>query len=153
MSLPLKQQGGEFMLQKASLVKQISITVNKEIGSLDRMAGYMADRGINIAAIACYEIERENKAKIMFVVEDTARAVDALRAKGIKPVEEKEVIMVELDNKPGALKTVTNLLAHKDVNIRYVYGTGNSATTPARVILATSNNEKAYVSLKKAATA
>ncbi len=141
------------MLQMAALMKQISITINNEIGSLDRMAGYLADRGINIEAIAGYEIEGENKAKIMFIVDDAVRAVDALRGKGIKPVEEKEVIMIELDNKPGALKTVTNLLAHKDVNIRYIYSTSNSATTPVRVILATSNNEKAYISLKKAATA
>lgn len=141
------------MLQKAVLVKQISVTVNNEIGTLDRTAGYLADRGINIEAIAGYEIEGENKAKIMLIVDDAVRAADALREKGIGSVEEHEVIMVELDNRPGALKTVTNLLAHKDVNIRYLYGTGNPDSTPVRVVFATNNNEKAYISLKKAATA
>ena len=141
------------MLQKAVLAKQISITVNNEIGALDRLAGYLADRGINIEAIAGYETEGLNEAKIMLVVDDTVRAADALREKGSGSIEEKEVIMVELDNKPGALKTVTNLLVHTEVNIRYIYSTGNSETSPVRVVLATTNNEKAYISLKKAAMA
>ncbi len=153
MSLQFTQQRGDTMLQKTVLAKQISITVKNEIGALDRVAGYLADRGINIEAIAGYEIEGLTEAKIMLVVDDTVRAADALRGKGIGSVEEKEVIMVELDNKPGALKTVTNLLALKDVSIRYIYSTGNSETSPVRVVLTTSNNEKAYISLKKAAMA
>jgi acetolactate synthase small subunit len=44
------------MLKKAIMTKQISITVINKIGVLDIMAGYLADRGINIEAVAGYEI-------------------------------------------------------------------------------------------------
>ncbi|MBN2514513.1 MAG: ACT domain-containing protein [Deltaproteobacteria bacterium] len=140
------------MLKKAALTKQISITVDNKIGVLNIMAGYLADRGINIEAVAGYEMEESRQAKIMLIVDDTRRAIDALNERGFGSVEEKDVIVVELDNKPGALKTVTNLLAHKEINIRYIYATTSPEKCPVRVVMSTSDNEKAFVTLKKSTT-
>jgi hypothetical protein len=59
--------------------------------------------------------------------------------------------MVDLDNKPGALKTVTNLLAFKSINIRFIYATTSLDVCPVRVIISTSDNEAAFITLKKSA--
>lgn len=141
------------MLKKAVLTKQISITVDNKIGVLNIMAGYLADRGINIDAIAGYEMEESGQARIMLIVDDTRRAIDALNERGFGSIEEKDVVMVELDNKPGALKNVTSLLAHKEINIRYIYATTSPEECPVRVVISTSDNEKAFVTLKKSTTA
>ena len=138
------------MLRKATLVRQIYVTVNHEAGVLNRMADHLADRGINIEAVAGYEITGTDKARVMLVVEDTRRATDLLRQKGFTPLEEREEILVELENKPGALKSVTSLLAAKGINIRQIYGTMSTEKSPVRVVMATSDNQAAIVALKKA---
>jgi len=90
------------------------------------------------------------KARVMLVVEDTRRATDLLKQKGFTALEEREEIVVELENKPGALKSVTSILAAKGINIRQIYGTMSSEKAPVRVVMATSDNQTALVTLKKA---
>ncbi len=138
------------MIRKAALAKQIYVTVDDEAGVLNRMADALADRGINIEAVAGYGITGTGKARVMLVVDDTRRACDLLRQKGFTTLEEREEIQVELDNKPGALKGVTSLLAAKGISIRQLYGTMSSEKAPVRVVLATSDNQTAIVTLKKA---
>jgi hypothetical protein len=139
------------MLKKAALVKQIYVTVTNEVGVLNRMADFLADRGINIEAVAGYEMTGTDKAKVMLVVDDTRRATDLLKQKGFTALEEREEILVELENKPGSLKSVTSILAAKGINIRQIYGSMSSEKSPVRVVMATSDNQTAIVTLKKAA--
>jgi hypothetical protein len=140
------------MLKKAIMTKQISITVINKIGVLDIMAGYLADRGINIEAVAGYEIPGSDQAVISLVVDNALRAIEAINKRGFGTAEEDDVILVELDNKPGALKTLTGLLAHKNINILYIYATASLEASPVRVILSTSDNKAAFATLKKSAT-
>jgi hypothetical protein len=137
------------MLKKALLTKQLSVTVVNKIGVLDIMAGYLADRGINIEAIAGYEIPGSDKSAIMLVVDNTRRASEAIKERGFGSVEENDVILVELDNKHGALKTVTNILALKGINIKFIYATTSLDACPVKVIISTSDNEAAFIVLKK----
>jgi hypothetical protein len=137
------------MLRKAVLTKQIYVTVNNEIGVLNKLADYLADRGINIEAVAGHEVQGTDKARIMMVVEDVRRASDALKEKGFTSIDVREELLVELDNRPGALKMVTGLLASREINIRQIYGTASPGDSPVRVILSTSDNQKALVALKK----
>jgi hypothetical protein len=139
------------MLKKAALVKQIYVTVTNEAGVLNRMADFLADRGINIEAVAGYEMTGTDKAKVMLVVDDTRRATDLLKQKGFTTLEEKEEILVELENKPGSLKSVTSILAAKGINIKQIYGSMSSEKSPVRVVMSTSDNQTAIVTLKKAA--
>lgn len=137
------------MLRKAVLTKQIYVTVNNEIGVLNKLADYLADRGVNIEAVAGHEVQGTDKARIMMVVEDVRRASDALKEKGFTSIDVREELLVELDNRPGALKMVTGLLASREINIRQIYGTASPGDSPVRVILSTSDNQKALVALKK----
>jgi hypothetical protein len=137
------------MLKKAMLAKEISVLVENEMGILHKITDLLADHGINIEAVAGYEVLESKNAEMMFVVDDTLRASDALKAKGYGSVDENDVIVVEMENKPGALKTVTRLLAAKGINIRYIYGSVGSEATYVRVVMLTSDNEKALIALKK----
>ncbi|HVO68132.1 MAG TPA: ACT domain-containing protein [Syntrophales bacterium] len=139
------------MLKKALLTKEISVTVVNKIGILDIMAGYLADRGINIEAIAGFEMPGSNQATIMLVADNSLRATEAIKEREFGSIEEHDVILVELDNKPGALKTVTGLLALKGINIKYIYATTSLDKCPVRVILSTSDNQAALITLKKSA--
>lgn len=134
------------MLKGVNLTKGIIVTVENKIGVLADMSNILADQGINIEAVKGYA---ENKsAKIMLVTEDSQRAIDALKKKGYKSAVEDEVIMIELENAPGALKGITAKLASQGIDIKYIYGTTCLGPCSARLVLSTSDNEKALVALK-----
>lgn len=135
------------MLKSANLGKEINVTVINKIGVLADMSKVLADHGINIEAVAGYA-ENDN-AKIMLVTGDNLRAVDALKKKGYKSAAEKEVIILDLENKAGALKNVTVTLENAGIDIKYIYGMTCASDCPARMVLSTSDNEKALVAFKK----
>jgi len=135
------------MVKDVRLGKEISITVVNKIGVLADMSKILASGGINIEGVAGYAA-MDKTAKIMLVTEDSVRAVDALTKAGYK-CQEKEVIIVDLENKTGALKTITAKLAAEDIDINQIYGTACTAGCPAKIVISTSDNEKALIAFKK----
>jgi hypothetical protein len=134
------------MIKKVTLGKELVVSTENKVGVLANISKIMADHDINIEGVAGYGDAKE--AKIMLVTDDNLRAGDALRKAGFKAVKESEVIILDLINKPGALKGVTSILAAAQIDLRYVYGTICTEGCPARMILATNANEKAFVLLK-----
>jgi hypothetical protein len=135
------------MIKEAVLCKEIIVTVVNKIGVLADMSRILADRGINISAVAGYA--QDNKAVIMLVTEDNLRTADALKKAGYGSLKEQEAVMVRLENKPGALKILTTILAEKEIDIVRAYGTTCPQGSPATIILSTSNNDKALVAFQK----
>ena len=135
------------MIKNARLAKEIVVTVVNKIGVLADMSKLVAEHGVNIESVAGYAAN--NEAKIMLVTDDNLRASDALKKAGYKSLKEEEVVIVELDNKAGALKQITSCLAAEGIDIKHVYGTTCPGGCPARIVLSTSDNEKALVAFKK----
>ena len=135
------------MIKKAELGKEIVVTVVNKIGILADMSKLFAEHGINIQALAGYALN--NEAKIMVVTDDNLRAAEALNKAGYKSLKESEVVLVALENKPGALKLITGKLAEQGIDLKSVYGTACSEGCPATLVITTSDNEKALVAFKK----
>ena len=135
------------MIKAAKLGKQIVVTVVNKIGVLADMSKLLADHGINIQAVAGYAVN--NEAQIMLVTDDNLRASDALKKSGYNSLREEEVVIIDLEDKPGALKIVTSDLAKEGVDIKQLYGTTCGSKCPAKMILSTNNNEKALLVFKK----
>lgn len=135
------------MLKSANLGKEIVVTVANKIGVLADISRILADHGINIEAVAGYA-ENQN-AKITLVTDDNLRAVDALKKNAYKSVAENEVVVLELENKPGALKNITAKLASEGIDIKFIYGTACPSNCPAKIVLSTNDNEKAVVAFRR----
>jgi len=134
------------MVKDVSLGKELVIALPNKVGILANMSKILADHGINIEGVAGYAVN--NEAKLMLVVDDTLRAREALQKGGYKFTNEHEVVIVNLENKPGALKGITAKLASAKIDIVYTYGTVCSGSCPARLIISTNDNEKAMILLK-----
>jgi len=135
------------MIKSVNLGKEIVVTTPNKVGILAEMARILADHGINIEGVNGYELGTD--AVIMLVVDDTLRAVEALQKKGYVNSKESEVVVVDLENKPGALKNITARLAAEKINIKHAYGTACTEKCPtARIVLCTSDNEKTFVLFK-----
>lgn len=136
------------MIKSANLAKEVVVTVVNKIGILADISKILADHGINIQAVAGYAVEGSNEASIMLITDDNLRTQDALRKKNYKSIRESEVMVVELEDKPGALKSVTEKLAASSIDIKYIYGATCASGCPAKLVLRTSDNEKAVVAFK-----
>jgi hypothetical protein len=135
------------MVKAAYLGKEVVINITNRIGMLADISKILADHGINIEAIAGYATA--NEAKLMLVTADNLRASDALIKAGYKGARENPVVIVDLEDKPGALRNITTRLAAENIDIRYIYGTACSEQCPAKIVLSTSNDEKALLVFKK----
>lgn len=135
------------MSRQAQLSKEIAVTVVNKVGVLADISRLLSEGGINIEAVAGYAFGSE--AKLMVVTGDNAETANILKKAGYASLKENEVVVVDLENKPGALKEITVTLAASGVDIKQVYGTACSSGCPSRIVFATSNNQKALEALRK----
>jgi len=136
------------MIKKVSLGKEIVVSVVNKIGVLADISKIVTEQGVNIAAVAGYA-GKDDTAKIMLVTDNNSGIINALKSAKYGSIEERETLVVELENKAGALKVITEKLAACGVDIKQIYGTTGVGSGPARIVLSTSDNKLALESLKK----
>jgi hypothetical protein len=137
------------MIKAASLGKEICITVVNKIGVLADISKVLAQAGINIEAVAGYAKENSQEAQIILITSDNQQAAEALKKENYTSVAQEEVVVLELENEPGALKEITTRLSAAGIDIKYIYGTTCAANCPAKLVLSTSDNQKALEAFKK----
>jgi hypothetical protein len=128
------------------MAKEIVVDVVDKIGILADISEIVADHGVNVEALAGWGDGK--KAQVMFITGDNLRAVDALKKKNYANAHEREVILLEMDNRPGVMKVITKRLADLHINIKHIYGTTCSCGGPAKMVLSTTDNEKAVIAFK-----
>lgn len=135
------------MIKGVTIGEEIVVTTKNRVGLLADMSIILANHGINIEAMLGYEVGQT--AKLLFITNANLRIIDELKKKKYKSIKETEVIMVELSNKPGAMKVVGTELKNNKIDIRHVYITSSSCGDSSRMILQTSDNEKAMALLTR----
>lgn len=98
--------------------KQISVFVSNRVGRLASVARVLRDEGLSIRALSMADAPDFGIFRI--VVEDPDRAVRALKAQGFV-TDVTEVVGVEVDDRPGGLADVLDLLATSSLNVEYMY--------------------------------
>ena len=121
-------------MTRVSAVKdiQIIITVNNQVGTLAEITSAVAASGINLVAICAYAAD--NKGVIMFVCDNNNLAKRILKAKKYD-IREEEVVLVSLDNQPGALQSVTERIAELGIDLNLLYGSVDRSGKTSRVII------------------
>jgi len=130
------------MIRGVTLGEEIIVTTKNKVGLLAEIATMLANEGVNIHSVVAYEIE--DVAKLMLVTNANIKIIDELRKKKYMSVEEIEVVLVDLENKRGALKVVTTELAKAKIDIKRIYITSSSVKEgSSKMVLWTSDNEAA----------
>lgn len=128
------------MIRSVAIGEEIIVSTQNKIGLLADISVIAANNGINISAMLGYEEGRS--AKVLFITDANLRIINELRKKRYKLVKEKEVVVVDISNKPGALKVVATELKNNKIDIEHVYVTSCSCGGASRMILQTGDNEK-----------
>ncbi len=131
------------MIKSIVRTKELSVITRNEIGALSRMMSFLVNHGINVETIAGYSNYMGDQGNLIFITNNNRKAVTELINNGYEEIAEKDVILVELENKPGALKNISEILALSKINIDYIYCTTCSGGCSAKVVLSTPNNDMA----------
>ncbi len=123
-------------------ITEIFVVLENRPSTLGEMCSHLAENGINIESIGVFQ----DTAKLF--VKNANKAVKIL-SKLDYTTEMRDVLRVELENRPGALADVTSKLGNKGINIEYCYATISKKKDTAAVILDVSDIDKALKILKE----
>jgi len=124
---------------------QLVISEQSKPGVIAQVASVLGGAGVNIKAFSAPEVTGTGKLRLLVADLDGARA--ALRAAKIRFSEETALVL-SLENKPGALKEVADLLTKARINIKCGYCTPSREGKRAIVVLTVANTEKALTALR-----
>lgn len=100
------------------MIKQLSVFVQNEIGSLAKVTTVLKDNHINLRAIASFDTPEF--AILRMVVDQPEKAKERLTEKGFA-VRVSEAVAVELEDKPGVLDGMLHVIAAAGLGINYIY--------------------------------
>jgi hypothetical protein len=122
-------------------ITEIFVVLENKPATLGELCSHLAENGINVDAIGVFQ----DTAKLL--VQNLNKAVKIL-SKLEYTTELRDVLLVNLENRPGALAEVASKLGNKGINIEYCYSTLNKKKNSNAVILDVSDIDKALKILK-----
>ena len=125
------------------IITELFVVVDNRPGALGELLGHLTKEKINIEAVGLFQ----DIAKLS--VSDVGRAMNALSRTNYQ-VERREVLRLDLDNKPGSFAFVASRLGAAGINIDYCYCTVGKRQKSAAVILDVKNLEHAVSVLQGA---
>jgi len=112
-------------------VRQLSIFLENRSGRLAEVTDILGKSGINIRALSLADTSDFGILRV--IVEDTDKALQLMEANGFT-VTITDVLAVEVEDKPGGLARVLNLLNSQEVNVEYMYAFMEKLTDHALLI-------------------
>jgi hypothetical protein len=125
---------------------QLVIKEESKPGTLAKVAAVLGDAGVNIKAFSAPEVEGHGHLRLL--VNDLEKARAALKAGKIE-FQEEAAMVLSLENKPGALSEVAELLKQAKINIKCAYLTPSREGKRAIVVLTVSNQQRALATLQR----
>lgn len=96
------------------------IDVENTPGALAEVAAAISDAGVNIAAATC--LGAGDRAELHILVKHAEAAKHALAiSHGVAVSREREVVVVDVEDRPGVLADLTRKIARAGVNVDLVY--------------------------------
>lgn len=99
-------------------VKQLSVFLENQAGRIAEVTSVLAEANVNIKALSI--ADTSDFGVLRMIVDKTDDALKALNAKGLT-VGQTDVLAIEVEDKPGGLHHILNLLRQKDINVEYMY--------------------------------
>src|ERR1700716_1391094 len=95
------------------------IDVENTPGALARVAAAISDAGVNIAAATC--VGPAERAELHILVPHAEAAKHALAISHVAVTREREVVVVDVEDRPGVRADLTRKIARAGVNLDLVY--------------------------------
>ncbi len=99
-------------------VEQISIFLENKAGRLAQVSRVLSEAGVNIRALSLADTSDFGILRLIMDNNDKAKAV--LKEHGFT-VAKTDVVAVEVEDKPGGLSRILDILSEQNVNVEYMY--------------------------------
>lgn len=122
------------------MAKDLTIVLENRPGTLAEVGEALGNAGINIDGMCGFPCE--GKGVMHILVEDAAGARRALESAGLQVQGEREVLVLEVQDRPGAFGEISRKIADAGVNVELAY-----LATRTRLVLSADDLEEARASL------
>ena len=95
------------------------IDIENTPGALAQVAAAISDAGVNIAAATC--VGPGERAELHILVPHAEAAKHALAVSHVGVTREREVVVLDVEDRPGVLADLTRKIARAGVNLDLVY--------------------------------
>jgi hypothetical protein len=124
------------------MATDLVIEIDNEPGALARVAAAVSDAGVNLAAATC--IGPGNRAELHILVPHAEAVRHALAITNVAVTREREVVVVDVEDRPGELADIARRVAKEGINLDLVYVATNN-----RVVLGSPDIDKLRLALGK----
>lgn len=126
-------------MEKVVKRKELMIETRNQIGVMAMIAALMAENDVNIDTFCAYS--NGDNAIVNLITNDNEKARRALEGRGYR-IEEREVVILVLWNRPGALSKVAGKIRDSGINIQSVYGTASPDGVRNTIVFLSEDNAK-----------
>jgi hypothetical protein len=126
---------------EVSMPKDLTVVMENRPGKLAELGEATGRAGVNIEGLCA--MVGDGKGFIHILVEDAAAARKALEEARIDVADEREAVIVDLHDKPGAMGEIARDLAEADVSVDVAY----TIFSGVRLVIVTEDTEKAQAAL------
>lgn len=127
--------------------KQLSVFLENKPGKLSHLCTTLGDNGINIVAMSIHDTV--DHAIIRLIVDNPTKAHLILEHEGVYTIAQ-DVVLLDIDNKPGIISTIAKRLFRADINIEYAYCTATKNQEHGCLVIKTSDPEQTLEILEDA---
>jgi hypothetical protein len=124
--------------------RDFTVILQDEPGQLARLGEATGQAGANIRGLAAFTGEGHGVIHLLFDDDDAPRARAAIEEAGLGLADDREVLVVDLHDKPGTLGELARELAEASVNIDLAY----AAYGGVRLVIATDDLDNARAALE-----
>lgn len=128
------------------MIKQLSVFVQNEVGSLAGVTSILKENNINLKAIASFDTP---EFAILRIVVDQPDKAKVLLAENGYAVKITEAVAVELEDVPGTLNGMLTVIAEGNLGINYIYSIVIRHKKAPLIIVNTDNLEKTVTVLRE----
>ncbi|HJA18634.1 ACT domain-containing protein [Mediterraneibacter catenae] len=129
------------------MIRQISVFVENQPGSMMNVTSVLTEAHVNIRAISTFDTPEFGIMRL--IVDNPVRAKEALTEKGFV-TRVSEVIGAELKDEKGNLNQMLAILADGKINVNYIYSFVIREGKAPVMVFSTDNYEKAEKVLRAA---
>jgi hypothetical protein len=123
--------------------RDFTVILNDEPGQLARLGEVTGRAGANIRGLAAFTGEGRGVIHLLFDDDAAPRARAAIEEAGLGLADDREVLVVDVHDKPGTLGELARELSAANVNIELAYTTFGGV----RLVIATDDIENARAAI------
>jgi hypothetical protein len=121
----------------------VTVVLKDEPGQLATLGGATGAAGVNIEGMCAFTGEGRGIIHVLIADDAVERAVAALEGAGMGIADQREVLVIDVADKPGSLGELARELADSGVNIELLYTTFGGV----KIVIATDDMDNARAAL------